>query len=137
MAAAVIIAREQRGRSSKSLQHSKTRDLNFQDLEGLYVPGEVVKLGLSFAHLPEPAQLIYSSHNPGAVSFGEEMVRAITGLTLVREANSGLFEEEDEPTNEFMMGDRVLHKKHVSAPGLEPTLTGEACTCWTAHPITI
>ena len=106
------IAREQRGRSSKSLQHSKTRDLNFQDLEGLYVPGEVVKLGLSFAHLPEPAQLIYSSHKPGAVSFGEEMVRAITGLTLVREANSGLFEEEDEPTNEFMMGDRVLHKKN-------------------------
>lgn len=49
------------------------------ELEGLYVPGEVVSLNLSCEHLPQAMRLIHSPHNPGAYACGKEIVRAITG----------------------------------------------------------
>ena len=107
----LAIAREQRGGSSKELRRPSLGFL-VTDLEGLYVPGEVVSLALCFDHLSEPAQLIYSPHNPGSFGFGNEMVRAISGLTLVTVANSGLIEDGDEPSEEFTIGDRVLHVRH-------------------------
>ena len=81
-------AQEEKQSSSKSLQRSNTSNLRVTtELDGLYVPGETVSLNLS---CEQAVQLIYTKHNPGAYKFGQEMVRAVTGFTLVSEAKSGL-----------------------------------------------
>ena len=84
-------------------------------LAGLYVPGELLSLGLDCTHRHEPTTLTCSSHNPGAWELpltvtltlaltlalaltptltltltgawevGKEIVRAVTGVTLVRD----------------------------------------------------
>ena len=81
------------------------------ELSGLYIPGETVALNLSCEHLPQAARLIYSKQNPGAYEFGKEIVRTITGVTLVADEVSGL---RGAPgfNDAFQTGDRVEHIKH-------------------------
>ena len=50
----------------------------------------MLSLDLSCEHQPEPSALIYSANNPGAYAFGKEVVRAVTGVVLVDEPQSGL-----------------------------------------------
>ena len=94
-------------RSSRGLKTSNV----VEELEGVYVPGEVVSLNLSCDHLPQAARLIYSRFNPGSYTFGKEMVRAITGITLIAEAASSLSENQEQE-GVFEVGDRVVHVKH-------------------------
>ena len=77
-------------------------------LSGLYVSGELLSLGLSCEHQPEPTPLACSSQNPGAWAVGKEVVRAVTGVTLVRDAS----EAHDGAGNALIVGGRVVHEVH-------------------------
>ena len=81
------------------------------DLQGLFVPGEAVSLNLSCEHLAQAERVYYSHHNPGAYAFGKEVVRAVTGTTLVEEVASGLRHEVEGAEKAYGPGDRVLHSK--------------------------
>ncbi len=75
-------------------------------LAGMYVSGELLSLGLSCEHQNEPSPLAISSHNPGAWAVGKEVVRAVPGVTLVRDAS----EAHDAEGNPLTVKSRVLHK---------------------------
>lgn len=116
-----------------------------EELAGLYVHGELLALGLTFEehlsqvhttptcililspyptptpnfscrrNLAQPVPLIFSPQNPGAYAFGKEMVRAIAGITLVAQADSGLRDDAEEGEEEqmgFPPGERVVHARH-------------------------
>ena len=115
------IARESSKKSALTLQVSRaSRDSTtdttltvLAELMGLFIPGEAVSLNLSCEHLQQAQRIYYSHHNPGAYAFGKEMVRAITGITLVEEEKSGLRHEVDEEAGAaYQSGDRVLHVRH-------------------------
>lgn len=80
----------------------------------MYVPGEAASLQLSCEHQTGPTPLIFSQHNPGAYNFGKEVVRAVTGITLVAAAATGLEGETDDEDDEHgpITSGRVVHAKH-------------------------
>jgi len=97
-----------------SKKNSNTVSFRVADLDGLFVPGEAVSLNLSCEHLAQAERVYYSQRNPGAYDFGKEMVRAIIGLTLVDEEESGL-RFQAVGTDEraaYAPADRVVHVKH-------------------------
>ena len=78
---------EQQAERERKVSYDKGKPkANPNGLSGLYVPGELLSLGLSCTHQAEPTPLTCSSHNPGAWAVGKEVVRAVTGITLLRDS---------------------------------------------------
>ena len=81
---------------SRWTQSASSKSGSFDELEGMFVPGEALQQNYSFEH---GCKLIYSPHNPGAFKFCQEMARSSFGVEVVREDVSGLHSGlEDETT---------------------------------------